>query len=85
MGRIMGLDFGKKRTGISVTDPLQIIVTGLDTVETKDLTHFITDYIKKEDVEKIVIGLPTHKDGNFTYLKDDIDNWGLYSPVICEI
>lgn len=73
MSRIMGIDYGKKRTGLSVTDPLKIIVSGLDTVETEKLHSFLKDYFNKETVEKIVIGLPVHKDGNFTYLKDDID------------
>jgi putative holliday junction resolvase len=74
MARIMGIDFGQKRTGISVTDSLQLIVNGLDTVETKYLMPFLSDYFKKEAVEKIVFGLPVHKDGNFTYLKKDIDS-----------
>lgn len=74
MARIMGIDFGQKRTGISVTDPLQLIVNGLDTVETKFLKDYLTNYLTSEEVEKIVFGLPTHKDGNFTYLKKDIDS-----------
>jgi putative holliday junction resolvase len=73
MARIMGIDFGLKRTGISATDPLQIIVSGLNTVETKDLRDFFNFYLVSEEVEKIVFGLPTHKDGAFTYLKKDID------------
>lgn len=73
MARIMGLDFGAKRTGIAVTDPLQIVVNGLDTIETQQLRPFLNHYLKTEVVEKIVIGLPTHKDGNFTYLKPAID------------
>ncbi len=73
MARIMGIDFGLKRSGISVTDSLQLIVNGLDTVETKYLLTYLTDYFLKEPVEKIVFGLPIHKDGNFTYLKKDID------------
>lgn len=74
MGRILGIDYGKKRTGISVTDPLQIIVTGLNTVETDKLKTFLIGYFEKEQVEKVVIGLPRHADGNFTLLKPDIDN-----------
>lgn len=73
MARIIGLDFGGKRTGIAVTDPLQIVVNGLETVDTPQLKHFLNQYLKNEVVEKIVIGLPTHKDGNFTYLKPAID------------
>lgn len=69
----MGLDYGAKRTGIAVTDPLQIIVSGLDTVETSKLKDFIETYFLKESVEQVVIGLPTHKDGNFTSIKPEID------------
>ena len=64
----MGIDYGMKRTGISVTDPLQLIVTGLDTVETPELPTFIEQYFKQEEVEKVVFGLPTHADGNPTHL-----------------
>lgn len=73
MARILGIDYGGKRTGIAVTDSMQIIVSALTTVETKDLITFLSDYTAKEKVEKIVVGLPTHKDGNYTYLKKDID------------
>ena len=73
----MGIDYGIKRTGLSVTDPLQIIVNGLETVQTKDLMPYLELYFSKQNVEKIVIGLPTHKDGNYTYLKGDIDKFAL--------
>lgn len=73
MARILGIDYGGKRTGIAVTDSMQIIVSALTTVETKDLIIFLSDYTAKEKVEKMVVGLPTHKDGNYTYLKKDID------------
>ncbi|MCB4798978.1 Holliday junction resolvase RuvX [Neotamlana laminarinivorans] len=62
MGRILAIDFGTKRTGIAVTDELQIIASGLTTVNTKDLLIFLTDYIKKETVELFVIGEPKQKD-----------------------
>lgn len=58
MGRILALDFGKKRTGIAVTDPLQIIASGFDTVETKQLLTYLKDYISKEEVDIFVVGLP---------------------------
>jgi putative holliday junction resolvase len=58
MGRIMGIDFGHKRTGISVTDPLQIIVQGLGTQKTEELVAFIKAYVKKETVETFVLGYP---------------------------
>lgn len=58
MGRILAIDYGKKRTGIAVTDPLQIIASGLTTVDTINNLSFLKDYLKKEDVEVIVIGYP---------------------------
>lgn len=73
MARILGIDYGEKRTGLAATDPLQIIVNSLTTVETSALQNFLSQYLIKEEVEKIVIGLPRHKDGNFTHLKAKID------------
>lgn len=58
MGRILAVDYGKKRTGLAVTDELQIIAGGLTTVETTGLFDFILDYVKREKVERIVVGLP---------------------------
>lgn len=58
MSRILALDYGRKRTGVAVTDPLQIIANGLVTVPTAELMTFLTDYLSKEPVERIVIGLP---------------------------
>jgi putative Holliday junction resolvase len=66
MARILSLDYGKKRTGIAVTDPLQIIASGLTTVDTQQLFDFLKDYISKEVVEKIIIGLPYQLDGSPT-------------------
>ena len=60
MGRILAIDYGKKRTGIAVTDPLKIIANGLTTVATKDLFDFLKEYMQKEPVERIVMGEP-HK------------------------
>ncbi|HEX9826618.1 MAG TPA: Holliday junction resolvase RuvX [Flavobacteriaceae bacterium] len=58
MGRILAIDYGTKRTGIAVTDELQIIASGLTTVVTHDLISFLTDYISKENVELFIIGEP---------------------------
>ena len=58
MGRILAIDYGRKRTGVAVTDPLQIIDNGLTTVPTAQLMTFLTDYIAKETVDKVIIGLP---------------------------
>ena len=66
MGRILAIDYGTKRTGIAVTDPLKIIATSLTTVETYNLLKYITDYISKENVELIVIGVPKTLKGEFS-------------------
>ncbi len=58
MARILAIDYGKKRTGLAVTDELQIIANGLTTVATVDLVDFILDYVAKEPVERIVVGMP---------------------------
>lgn len=59
MGRLLSIDYGRKRCGIAVTDVLKIVATGLTTVATAKLVEFIKQYVEKEDVEKIVVGLPT--------------------------
>lgn len=59
----MALDFGEVRTGIAVTDELQLIASGLTTVKTSEIFAFLADYIKKENVECIVIGEPKQMDG----------------------
>lgn len=58
MARILSIDYGKKRTGIAVSDPLQIIANGLTTVETSKIFDFLQDYLQKEQVSTIVVGLP---------------------------
>ena len=58
VGRVIAIDYGKVRTGIAVTDELQIIASGLTTVTTKELLRFLKDYLGKESVEKIVVGEP---------------------------
>ena len=58
MSRILAIDYGKKRTGIAVTDILQIIANGLTTVPTTELMDFILKYVEKEQVERIVVGYP---------------------------
>lgn len=62
MARILALDYGKVRTGIAVTDELQLIASGLTTVETKELMVFLLEYIANENVEKFVVGLPKQMD-----------------------
>ena len=58
MGRILAIDYGIKRTGIAVTDPLRIIATPLDTVPTSNLLEFLKTYLKKESVDEFVVGMP---------------------------
>lgn len=58
MARLLSIDYGKKRTGLAVSDPLQIIANGLTTVETSKLFDFLADYLQKESVERIIVGLP---------------------------
>ncbi|MDO4957036.1 MAG: Holliday junction resolvase RuvX [Bacteroidales bacterium] len=63
MSRILAIDYGMKRTGLAVTDPLQLIANGLTTVETKNLEAFLLDYLKREQVERIIVGLPKQMNG----------------------
>ena len=63
MSRILSIDYGQKRTGLAVTDPLQIIANGLDVVETKHLEKYLADYLAREDVETIVVGYPRQTNG----------------------
>ena len=58
MSRIVAIDYGRKRTGIAVSDTMQLIANGLTTVPTHELLNFIGDYIAKEPVERIIVGLP---------------------------
>ena len=67
MGRILSIDYGGKRTGIAVTDPLKIIATGLCTVETPKLVSFLKDYFLKEQVELVIIGMPLNWDDSATH------------------
>ena len=63
MGRILALGYGRKRTGVAVSDPLQIIANGLTTVSSHELLDFLQNYTLKEQVELIVIGLPKQMSG----------------------
>jgi putative Holliday junction resolvase len=64
MPRILAFDYGTKRIGIAVTDPLQIIATGLDTVHPKDILDWLTKYMGQEEVEAFVLGDPKQMDGS---------------------
>lgn len=67
MARIICIDYGGKRTGIAVTDPLQIIATALTTIESKELIPFLIKYFQQEQVELILIGMPTNWDDSDTH------------------
>lgn len=67
MARIMAIDYGKKRTGIAVTDPLQIIATGLTTINSHELISFLKNYFIADPVELIIIGLPVNLDESNTH------------------
>lgn len=67
MARIICIDYGGKRTGLAVTDPLQIIASGLTTIESSQLIPFLKDYFLKESVEKILIGMPKNWDESNTH------------------
>lgn len=79
MARILSIDFGKVRTGLAVTDPLQLIANGLTTVETKKLFDFVSDYVVREGVERIVIGKPMQPCGlpseNFARVQSFVNRW----------
>ena len=72
MARILAIDYGTKRTGLAVTDPLQIIATGLDTVATPELLDYLQRYLAQEEVETFVVGEPLHPDGNPAQLMPEV-------------
>lgn len=86
MSRILCIDYGKKRTGIAVTDPLQIIATGLTTVDSHELISFLKKYFQQEEVELIVIGDPKNLDDSDTHatplVKEIIKKLGKEFPQI---
>lgn len=75
MPRIIAIDFGMKRTGIAVTDELQIIATALETVETKKLMDFLSKYISENNVQEIVVGLPMRMHGEVGQLETEIQKF----------
>ena len=75
MGQILSIDYGKVRTGIAVTDDMQIIASGLTTVETPKLTEFLKSYFNENQVDEIVIGLPTDLKGNMSDIETEIQKF----------
>ena len=88
MARVLSIDYGKKRTGIAVTDSLQIIASGLVTVATSTLYDFLIDYISKEQVERIVIGKPMQPNGepseNFKRVEQFVNRWRNHQQIPIE-
>lgn len=72
MARILSIDYGLKRTGLAVTDPSQLIATALETVETSKLLSYLQDYIKKEAVEKFIVGLPKNLQNQDTDITENV-------------
>jgi putative holliday junction resolvase len=73
MARILAIDYGTKRVGLAVTDPLQIISTGLDTVHSKDVIEFLKKYTSKEEVECFVVGEPKQMNAEDSQIKPQLD------------
>ena len=86
MARILSIDYGKKRTGLAVTDPLQIIAGGLATVSTSELFDYLQGYIAREEVERIVTGEPRQPNGqpseNLQRVQEFVNRWRKAVPQI---
>ena len=86
MARILSIDYGKKRTGIAVTDPLQLIAGGLATVSTSELFDWLKTYMAKESVERIVIGEPRQPNGqpseNLERVQQFVNRWRKAMPEV---
>lgn len=86
MARILSIDYGKKRTGLAVSDPLQLIAGGLATVATHELYDYLTQYVAREQVERIVIGEPRQPNGqpseNLARVQQFVSRWRKQRPDI---
>ena len=86
MARILAIDYGRKRTGLAVTDPLQIIAGGLATVSTSTLYDYLVAYMAKESVERIVIGKPIQPNGqpseNLARVEQFVNRWRKAQPSV---
>ena len=84
MGRILSIDYGKKRTGLAVTDPLRIIANGLATIPTSDIFDYLTQYVAKESVDQLVIGKPIQPNGqpseNLARVENFVNRWRKLHP-----
>ncbi|MFR9603108.1 MAG: Holliday junction resolvase RuvX [Rikenellaceae bacterium] len=77
MGRILAIDYGVKRTGVAVSDPLRLIAGGLDTLDTKTLERWVVEYCSKNDVSTIVVGMPKH-----TNSSEPSQTWKYIEPLV---
>lgn len=86
MSRILSIDYGRKRTGLAVTDPLQIIAGGLATVATSELFEWLQAYIAREPVERIIIGEPRQPNGepseNLARVQQFVNRWRKSVPTV---
>ena len=86
MGRLLAIDYGARRTGLAVSDPVGIIASGLATVETSKLWNFLSDYVSRETVDKIIIGMPTQMSGqasdNAKNITPFVNSWRKNYPEI---
>ncbi len=84
MGRILAIDYGKKRTGLAVTDPLRIIANGLATIPTSNIFDYLTQYVAKESVDQLVIGKPIQPNGqpseNLSRVENFVNRWRKLHP-----
>lgn len=75
MGRVMALDYGSKRTGIAISDELQLIASGLTTIETPKLFDFLEKYFSEEEVTLVIIGEPRQRDGTHSGIEEEIQKF----------
>ena len=73
MDRLMGIDYGRRRTGLAVSDPLRIFATALDTVDSAKLIDYLKNYTQKETIERFVVGYPVNMDGSPSEAQADVD------------
>lgn len=86
MGRILALDIGQKRIGLAVTDPMQLIATPLDTQHVKDIWSYLHDYLKAEEVVKVLVGLPVQNNGlpsdSMRYVEQFVNRFRKLFPLV---
>ncbi len=78
MGRIIGIDYGSKRTGLAWTDPMQIIATGLGSFDTSDIRKKLKELWQKEQIDAFVLGYPTRIDGSDSHVTEEVRQFSLW-------